>query len=114
MAGSNQLKRLVTRPLAGLGWGLVVLIKLYQWLISPLLGQRCRFWPSCSHYTLEAVKVHGPAKGGWLGLKRIVKCHPGHPGGIDPVPGGPSEALCQEDPECPEFVAPERESSQRP
>nr|WP_245701389.1 membrane protein insertion efficiency factor YidD [Halomonas pantelleriensis] len=95
----------------GLGWGLVVLIKLYQWVISPLLGPRCRFWPSCSHYTLEAVKVHGPAKGGWLGVKRIVKCHPGHAGGIDPVPGGPSEALCQDDPECPEFVAPEHKSS---
>ncbi|MBD3894368.1 membrane protein insertion efficiency factor YidD [Halomonas sp. ML-15] len=104
--------------MAALGWVLggvlLVLIKLYQWLISPLLGQRCRFWPSCSHYTHEAVKVHGPAKGGWLGLKRIVKCHPGHPGGIDPVPGGPSERLCQDDPECPEFVAPERETPRQP
>ena len=65
---------------------LQVLIRVYQRCISPLLGPRCRFYPSCSHYTLEAVEVHGVAYGLWLGLRRIARCHPLHPGGLDPVP----------------------------
>jgi len=65
---------------------LVGLLRGYQYLISPLLGPRCRFWPSCSNYAIEALRLHGPARGGWLALKRIVKCHPWHAGGIDPVP----------------------------
>lgn len=76
---------------------LIGLIRVYQYAISPLLGPRCRFWPSCSSYTIEAIQVHGPWKGGWMAVKRIVKCHPGHPGGMDPVPGGRSERLCRED-----------------
>ncbi|MDQ7730165.1 membrane protein insertion efficiency factor YidD [Halomonas sp. SpR8] len=72
-------------------------IRVYQYTLSPLLGPRCRFWPSCSSYTIEAIQVHGPFKGGWMAVKRIVKCHPGNPGGMDPVPGGRSERLCQED-----------------
>ncbi|MFD2437425.1 membrane protein insertion efficiency factor YidD [Modicisalibacter luteus] len=60
---------------------LIGLIRLYQYALSPLLGPRCRFWPSCSHYAIEAVREHGPARGGWLSLKRILKCHPWHPGG---------------------------------
>ncbi|WP_404378008.1 membrane protein insertion efficiency factor YidD [Vreelandella aquamarina] len=72
-------------------------IRVYQYTISPLLGPRCRFWPSCSAYTIEAIQVHGPVKGGWLAARRIVKCHPGSPGGMDPVPGGRSEQLCRED-----------------
>ncbi|MGM0615216.1 MAG: membrane protein insertion efficiency factor YidD [Pseudomonadota bacterium] len=82
------------RALVGL---LVGLIRLYQLVISPLLGPRCRFWPSCSSYTIEALQVHGPLKGGWMAIRRIIKCHPGNPGGMDPVPGGRSEALCRED-----------------
>src|SRR5699024_6999463 len=78
---------------------LIGLIRLYQWLIRPLLGPRCRYWPSCSHYAVEALQVHGPWRGGWLALKRIVRCHPGCQGGIDPVPDGPSERLCRDDPE---------------
>ncbi|MGS2743641.1 membrane protein insertion efficiency factor YidD [Halomonas sp. LS-001] len=78
---------------------MVGLIRLYQLVISPLMGPRCRFWPSCSSYTIEAIQVHGPLKGGWMAIKRIVKCHPGNPGGMDPVPGGRSEALCKEDAE---------------
>ncbi|WP_143759776.1 membrane protein insertion efficiency factor YidD [Halomonas sp. TD01] len=74
-------------------------IKVYQYTISPLLGPRCRFWPSCSSYTVEAIQVHGPFKGGWMALKRIIRCHPGSTGGIDPVPGGRSEQLCREDPD---------------
>ncbi|MHB0775480.1 membrane protein insertion efficiency factor YidD [Halomonas sp. WWR20] len=65
---------------------LIGFVKGYQYLISPLLGPRCRFWPSCSHYTLEAISEHGPFRGSWLGLRRIAKCHPWHPGGIDLVP----------------------------
>lgn len=92
--------RLLTATMTQL---LVVLLRGYQLLISPLLGPRCRFWPSCSHYGVEALKVHGPLKGSWLTFKRVIKCHPGHSGGIDPVPGGPSEQLCRDDPECPEY-----------
>ena len=76
---------------------LVGLVRLYQCCLSPLLGPRCRYWPSCSQYTLEALRVQGPFKGGWLAIKRILRCHPGASGGIDPVPGGPSERLCRED-----------------
>ena len=65
---------------------LIGLIRIYQYAISPLLGPRCRFWPSCSNYAIEALRLHGPARGGWLALKRILKCHPWHAGGIDPVP----------------------------
>ncbi|MBE0464531.1 membrane protein insertion efficiency factor YidD [Halomonas sp. FME20] len=74
-------------------------VRTYQYVISPLLGPRCRFWPSCSSYTIEAIQVHGPLKGGWMAIKRIIKCHPGNPGGMDPVPGGRSEQLCKEDDE---------------
>ncbi len=62
------------------------MIRLYQVLFAPLLGPCCRFYPSCSHYTYDAIKQYGVLRGGWLGCKRIVKCHPFHPGGIDPVP----------------------------
>jgi len=64
----------------------VLLIKIYQKLISPALGQRCRFYPSCSHYCIDALNEHGMVHGLWLGIKRICKCHPLHPGGFDPVP----------------------------
>lgn len=74
-------------------------VRVYQYTLSPLLGPRCRFWPSCSSYTIEAIQVHGPLGGGWLAVKRIIKCHPGSPGGMDPVPGGRSEQLCREDEE---------------
>lgn len=65
---------------------LVILIRLYQLVVRPMLGQRCRFHPSCSEYSLAALRCHGPIKGTWLMLKRIACCHPWHPGGFDPVP----------------------------
>ena len=64
----------------------VALIKLYQWVISPLLGPKCRFTPSCSQYAIEAFKKYGILKGGWLSLKRISRCHPWGGHGYDPVP----------------------------
>ncbi|MDQ0176926.1 membrane protein insertion efficiency factor YidD [Bacillus chungangensis] len=62
------------------------LIRLYQIVISPIKPPTCRFYPTCSHYGLEAIKRFGAIRGGWLTVKRIVKCHPFHPGGIDHVP----------------------------
>lgn len=69
-----------------LGRCALVLIRAYQLLISPLLGPRCRFYPSCSHYTADAIRLHGFFRGGWLGARRIVRCHPLNAGGYDPVP----------------------------
>ncbi|MDH3981524.1 MAG: membrane protein insertion efficiency factor YidD [Kiritimatiellaceae bacterium] len=66
---------------------LILLIKGYQKIVSPWIGQRCRFQPTCSHYCIEALRQHGMVCGLWLGLKRICKCHPLHSGGFDPVPG---------------------------
>ncbi|WP_425234011.1 membrane protein insertion efficiency factor YidD, partial [Streptococcus pyogenes] len=62
------------------------LIHIYQRFISPLTPATCRFYPTCSEYTREAIVVYGPFKGTWLGIKRISKCHPLHKGGFDPVP----------------------------
>lgn len=64
----------------------VFLIRCYRWVISPLLGQNCRFHPSCSQYALEAVQSFGVLRGSWLALKRLGRCHPWHPGGFDPPP----------------------------
>jgi putative membrane protein insertion efficiency factor len=65
---------------------LKILIRAYQLALSPLLGPRCRFYPSCSHYALEAIESHGALHGSWLSAKRICRCHPFNPGGFDPVP----------------------------
>lgn len=62
------------------------LVRAYQLLVSPMLGPRCRFHPSCSHYALEALERHGTIRGSSLSLKRLLRCHPWHPGGYDPVP----------------------------
>ncbi len=62
------------------------LIRFYQKFISPMFPPSCRFTPTCSHYTYEAISKYGVIKGGWLGAKRIARCHPFNPGGYDPVP----------------------------
>jgi len=74
---------------------LVLLVRGYQLLISPLLGPRYRFQPSCSQYAIEALRTHGALKGSWLTLMRIGRCHPLHPGGYDPVPPRSSEENSQ-------------------
>lgn len=65
---------------------LVHLIRAYRYLVSPLLGNNCRFYPSCSRYAEEAIARHGVIRGGWLALRRLLRCHPWHVGGCDPVP----------------------------
>ena len=77
---------------------LLLLLRAYQLGISPFLGQNCRFYPSCSTYAAEAIHVYGAARGSLLAAKRLCKCHPWHPGGLDPVPkkaGGHVDCACQ-------------------
>lgn len=64
----------------------LVLIRFYQRFISPLLGSNCRYYPTCSHYMAEAIEKYGVSQGGVMGIKRIMRCHPWHKGGFDPVP----------------------------
>ncbi|WP_293913871.1 MULTISPECIES: membrane protein insertion efficiency factor YidD [unclassified Sphingobacterium] len=64
----------------------ILLIRIYQLFISPLLGANCRYTPTCSQYGMEAIKKHGPFKGGWLAIKRILRCNPWGGHGHDPVP----------------------------
>jgi uncharacterized protein len=71
---------------------LLFLIRVYQRLLSPLLGPVCRFSPSCSHYMATCIERHGPARGSWLGLRRLARCHPFHPGGVD-LPPEPRAAM---------------------
>ena len=73
--------RLPGRILAGL---LIGLVRIYQKLISPLLGSHCRYHPTCSEYFVQAVRKYGPLVGTWKGICRILRCHPWHPGGFDP------------------------------
>lgn len=65
---------------------LVALIRMYQMFISPFLPRSCRFYPTCSAYALEAIQKHGPVKGLYLAVRRVLRCHPFSPGGYDPVP----------------------------
>lgn len=69
-----------------LAWVLKKIVRGYQVAISPLMAPRCRFYPTCSSYAIEALEKHGAIKGSWLTIKRLSKCHPLHPGGLDPVP----------------------------
>lgn len=74
-----------------LAWPLLGIVWLYRSLISPLIGVHCRYQPSCSTYAVEALKLHGGIRGGWLILKRISRCHPWGGSGFDPVPGSTAE-----------------------
>jgi len=64
----------------------LALIRAYQYLLRPMLGSNCRFYPSCSDYAREAIERHGALRGLWLAVRRVARCHPYHPGGFDPVP----------------------------
>jgi uncharacterized protein len=69
------------------------MLRIYRWCISPMLGSNCRFYPSCSCFAEEAVQLHGVLRGSYLASRRILRCHPWHPGGYDPVPDKPLDAL---------------------
>lgn len=75
---------------------LLVLIRFYQRSVSPGLGARCLYEPSCSAYAHEAIERHGAWRGGWLGIKRIGRCHPGRAGGYDPVPDPSAESVSEQ------------------
>jgi putative membrane protein insertion efficiency factor len=79
----------VNQKVSPAGRVLVVLLTGYRRFVGPLLGPRCRFYPSCSAYALEAVQLHGALRGSWLAIRRLSRCHPFHPGGLDYVPGSP-------------------------
>ncbi len=66
---------------------IIAFIKVYRFVVSPWLGNHCRFHPTCSSYAIDALQQHGAVRGGWLAVKRISSCHPWHQGGMDPVPG---------------------------
>jgi len=74
---------------------LIALLRFYKRFISPLLGPRCRFVPSCSEYSMDAIRLHGPLRGSWLTLRRLGRCHPLHPGGFDPVPDKAHSPSCR-------------------
>ena len=77
--------RILWATLLGLpSWTLILLVRLYQWLLSPFFGGQCRFHPSCSNYFIGAVNKYGALRGTWRGVWRILRCHPFHPGGFDP------------------------------
>jgi len=75
----GRISRLVSLPF-------IILIKLYQFTLSPTFGRHCRFHPTCSWYALEAYRVHGPTRGTWLTVRRLLRCHPFGGSGYDPVP----------------------------
>ncbi|GHC20140.1 hypothetical protein GCM10010082_09950 [Kushneria pakistanensis] len=93
MATADALRQLTRGLQKMLRKVLVGLVRCYQYVISPLIGPRCRFWPTCSQYAIEAIQLHGALRGGWLALKRLLRCHPFCAGGVDPVP--PADISCR-------------------
>lgn len=89
----SSSEKSTTPRLSPIAYLLVGLVQFYRYFISPLIGSRCRFYPTCSTYALEAIKLYGGLKGGWLTLKRISRCHPLNEGGEDPVP--PKKCDCE-------------------
>jgi uncharacterized protein len=85
-AVTSTAEREAGRRLSAGAWLIILLLRGYRRFVSPLLLPSCRFYPSCSAYALEAVQVHGAARGGWLAVRRLSRCHPFHAGGLDPVP----------------------------
>jgi putative membrane protein insertion efficiency factor len=65
---------------------LLAMIRAYRFLVSPWVGNQCRYWPTCSEYAAEAIGRHGAMRGGWLAARRVLRCNPWHAGGLDPVP----------------------------
>ena len=87
VGNSDHSSRSRRRPRAGLvAVILLAILSVYRRVLSPLLGPACRFEPSCSRYASEAIRAHGAARGSWLAVRRISRCHPYHAGGFDPVP----------------------------
>ncbi len=85
-ATQKNRTRLTALPGRFVQQALLAVIVVYRYALSPFLGQRCRFHPSCSAYAAEALTKYGALRGSWLALKRVCRCHPFHPGGHDPVP----------------------------
>lgn len=75
---------------------LIAFVKVWRTVVSPLYGDVCKFYPTCSAYGLEALQLHGAVKGSWLIVRRMVRCHPWSTGGVDPVPGSPLAASADE------------------
>jgi putative membrane protein insertion efficiency factor len=84
--GTPAFRRAVAEARATVGRALILSIRIYQWLVSPLLGNCCRFEPSCSRYAQLCIERLGPVRGSWLSLLRLLRCHPFCPGGHDPPP----------------------------
>ncbi len=83
-APTGLLRRAIYYVALAVSWAMIAVVQVYRYTISPMLGRRCRFHPSCSVYFIEAVKKYGPLRGAWKGVCRICRCHPGNPGGYDP------------------------------
>jgi len=79
-------------------WALLLPIRFYRRWISPALPASCRFYPTCAGYAEEALRLHGPVRGGWLALRRLGRCHPWTPGGVDHVPGSPHDPMAVPEP----------------
>jgi putative membrane protein insertion efficiency factor len=83
---ARMMNRLAASARDGFAAVLIGIVRLYRWTISPWLGPRCRFEPTCSNYAIAAIRRHGPWRGGWLALRRLARCHPWGASGYDPVP----------------------------